>query len=77
MAHVAGATLIPMDELPERVEQIPLGRRRCTSSARPGHAAIASAEWLFAQGFDATNVIGGTRAWIEAGKPTVSGPDPG
>lgn len=75
-AHVAGATLIPMDELPERIEQIPLDAPVyliCATGARSGRAA----EWLLAQGFDATNVLGGTRAWIEAGKPTVSGPDPG
>jgi rhodanese-related sulfurtransferase len=75
-AHVPGAKLMPMDELPELVEEIPLDvpvYLICATGVRSDRAA----QWLLAQGFDASNVTGGTRAWIEAGKPIVSGPDPG
>jgi rhodanese-related sulfurtransferase len=75
-AHVPGAKLIPMDELPELVEEISMDvpvYLICATGARSNRAS----QWLLAQGFDATNVAGGTKAWIEAGKPTVSGADPG
>lgn len=75
-AHVAGARLVPLDELPERVDEVPTDTPVyliCAVGGRSGRAA----EWLIAQGIDATNVAGGTKAWIEAGKPTVSGEEPG
>ena len=45
----------------------------CATGGRSHRAA----QWLIAQGFDATNLAGGTKAWIEAGKPTVTGSEPG
>lgn len=74
--HVPGARLLPMDELPERVDDIPMDVPVyviCHSGGRSHRAA----QWLLAQGYDATNVAGGTAAWIEAGKPTASGTEPG
>lgn len=75
-AHVAGARLVPLDELPERIDEIPADTPVyviCAVGGRSGRAA----EWLLGQGLDATNVAGGTMAWIEAGKPTVTGSEPG
>jgi rhodanese-related sulfurtransferase len=65
-AHVPGATLIPLDEVPERAEEIPSDRTVyliCRSGARSRRAA----EFLVARGYDAVNVAGGTLAWIDAG----------
>jgi rhodanese-related sulfurtransferase len=75
-AHVAGARLMPMDELPERLDEIPTDAPVYLICAT-GRRSDRAAEWLLTQGFDAANVAGGTRAWIEAGKPTVSGADAG
>lgn len=75
-AHVPGAILIPLGELPDRLEEVPSDRAVlfiCASGVRSRRAA----EFLARHGADATNVAGGTLAWIEAGKPTVSGPHPG
>jgi rhodanese-related sulfurtransferase len=66
---------MPLDELPELVDQIPMEvpvYLICQSGGRSHRAA----EWLLAQGFDANNVAGGTVAWVEAGKPTAAGIDP-
>ncbi len=74
--HVPGARLMPMDEIPELVDQIPDDAPVyviCGSGPRSHRVT----EWLLAQGYDATNVAGGTKAWIEAGKPIVTGPEPG
>jgi rhodanese-related sulfurtransferase len=75
-AHVAGARLIPLDELPDRLDEVPTDTPVYLICAVGGRSARAS-EWLIAQGVDATNVAGGTKGWIEAGKPTVSGEEPG
>ena len=75
-AHVPGALLIPLPELPSRVAEIPEGdpvNLICRSGARSQKAA----ELLAAQGRSVVNVAGGTLAWIESGRSTVSGPERG
>jgi len=75
-AHVPGARLVPLDELPDRVGELPTDQPLYLICAVGGRSGRAS-EWLIAQGVDATNVAGGTKAWIEAGKPIVTGSEPG
>ncbi len=75
-AHVPGAILIPLPELPARDEEIPDAdpvHLICRSGARSQKAA----ELLAAQGRSVTNVAGGTLAWIDSGRSTVSGPERG
>lgn len=73
-AHVPGAILIPLATLPERLDELPTGVLHviCRSGARSHRAA----EWLVGQGREAVNVAGGTLAWVESGKPHLSGMDP-
>lgn len=75
-AHVPGAVLVPLDELPERVAEVPTGEPLYVICERGGRSAKA-VEYLRPQGFDAVNVAGGTSAWIEAGHDTVAGNEPG
>lgn len=73
--HVPGARLIPMAELPERVSEIPRDQPVyvvCATGARSGRAAHFFKE----QGIDATNIAGGTKAWMQAGHPTTGGNQP-
>jgi len=75
-AHVPGVILIPLAEVTERVAEIPSDGPVyviCRSGARSAKAA----EWLISQQFDATNVAGGTLAWIDSGRPVLSGGEPG
>ena len=75
-AHVPGAVLIPLAEVPERVGEIPRDREVyiiCRSGKRSHTAAV----FLAQHGIDAVNVAGGTLAWLDAGKPVVGGPDAG
>lgn len=69
-AHIEGATLIPLDELRDRLADVP--RRPivvvCRSGARSGVAADA----LSGAGYDAVNLDGGMIAWMAAGLPTAS-----
>ena len=72
-ARVPGVPLIPLPELAERTDEVPAGDPLYVICAAGGRSAKA-AEHLRTLGVDAVNVAGGTRAWIEAGYPTESGP---
>ena len=71
-AHVPGATLVPMGQLPGRVEDLDRSRP-VYLICRSGHRSAVMCEVLDAQGFDAVNVAGGTLAWVRAGKPYERG----
>jgi len=68
-----GALLIPMGDVPERIDEIPTGAQVNVICA-VGNRSKRVAEYLLRQDFDAANVAGGMRAWAEAGLPTVAGP---
>jgi rhodanese-related sulfurtransferase len=73
--HVAGAVLIPLGQVSDRVAEVPTDSPVyviCKSGGR----SLRAAEWLIAQGVDASNVVGGTMAWIGSGRPVVVGGEP-
>ena len=67
-AHVPGAVLIPLNELPARQDEIPNDRPLLVICAN-GPRSARAVEALRAAGYDATNVVGGTNAWIDADFP--------
>ncbi len=70
--HVAGATLIPLPELGQRVKEIPAGRPLYIICAVGGRSMTAATA-LVAAGFDAVSVAGGTKGWIASGRDVVTG----
>jgi rhodanese-related sulfurtransferase len=71
--HVPHAQLIPLADVPERIEEIPSDERIyviCATGARSARAV----DYLNRQGYDSVNVAGGTKAWLEAGHPVEHGP---
>ena len=74
-ARVPGVPLIPLGELAERTDDVPDGEPLYVICAVGGRSARA-AEHLRRLGIDAVNVAGGTKAWIDSGRPVVTGPDP-
>lgn len=74
--HVPGALLVPLPELPGRLEQIPAADTLyviCRSGARSRSAC----EFLISNGRPSVNVAGGTLAWISADHPIATGPEAG
>jgi rhodanese-related sulfurtransferase len=71
--HVPGAQLIPLAEVPERIEEIPDDERVYVICAGGGRSAKA-VDFLNRQGYDTVNVAGGSKAWREAGHPVEHGP---
>jgi len=71
-ARVPGAVSIPLNDVPDRVDDF---------SSRPtyviclsGGRSMRACEFLAARGAHVVNVVGGTRAWLESGRPHESGP---
>jgi rhodanese-related sulfurtransferase len=73
--HVDGAVHIPLGTVPDRVADLPADAPVLVICQVGGRSARA-VQFLRAQGLDATNVAGGTKAWIDSGRPVVTGPAP-
>ncbi len=74
-AHAPGAVLIPLSELTERVDEFPTDGDLliiCRSGAR----SMRACEFLAEREVQATNVAGGTAAWIRSGFEVVTGNSP-
>ena len=66
-AHVPGVRLIPMSQLTGRLAEIDQDETLyliCASGNRSAHVGLV----LEQHGYDTVNVVGGTSAWVRAGK---------
>lgn len=69
--HIEGALHIPMNDLPERVEELDPDEDVYVI-CRSGGRSFRVVQWLVGNGYSAMNVSGGMGAWLEAGKPMVA-----
>lgn len=70
--HIAGARLIPLNELHRRMSELPTGREIvciCASGSRSKSAA----KTLMKAGYKVVDVTGGIHAWRRAGLPVKKG----
>ena len=74
--HVPGATLIPLATVPARIGEVPSGGEVLVI-CRTGGRSRRAAEILISNGISATNVAGGTKAWMESGRGITRGEEPG
>ncbi len=70
--HVAGAVNIPLSLVPVRIHEVPPGGDLVVI-CRSGNRSMQACMWLANQGRPATNVIGGTVAWMSSGRPVETG----
>ncbi|WP_309081735.1 rhodanese-like domain-containing protein [Zhihengliuella sp.] len=75
--HAAGAVHIPMNEVPERLDELDPDEDTYVI-CRTGGRSAQVAQYLTVNGYTAFNVAGGSGAWLEAGLPLQSetGEDP-
>lgn len=71
-AHIAGSTLIPMNEIPGRAHQELDEDAPILVMCHHGARSLSVATWLRQQGFDkAQSVAGGIDAWSRTIDPSV------
>ncbi len=76
--HISGAVHIPIDDLPDRIDEVPRDKKVlfiCAMGVRSGLAC----EVAFSMGYDPTNLYNiddGTPAWIAGNHPTSYGNNP-
>lgn len=74
--HVGGAVLIPMNQVPGRLAELPRGAPLIVYCAA-GVRSYGVAHYLREQGFaQAWSLVGGIGAWLETGAPYVQPPWP-
>jgi phage shock protein E len=67
--HIPGVTLIPMNEVPDRLSEIPTDKEVIVT-CRTGNRSGQVTDFLRQEGFDNVhNMAGGIVAWQEAGLP--------
>ena len=72
--HLAGATLIPLGQLPARLNEVPKDKE-IVVVCRTGHRSAQGRDILLSNGFTrVTSMTGGLTQYIADGYPTVSGP---
>ncbi|MFZ5820855.1 MAG: rhodanese-like domain-containing protein, partial [Chloroflexota bacterium] len=71
--HAPDTTLIPLDELSARVDELPKDRPILVV-CRSGNRSQAGRDILQQAGFEATSMDGGLNEWRERGYPVTSGP---
>ncbi|RME24142.1 MAG: rhodanese-like domain-containing protein [Deltaproteobacteria bacterium] len=69
--HVPGAVNIPLQELKARIGELePHRSEDFAVICAVGGRSAAAVDYLRSQGFDkVVNVVGGTKAWVQAGYP--------
>lgn len=69
-AHATGVKLIPLGELPDRVQELDKTKPVLAICAKGGRS-MKACQFLLGEGFtECINVDGGTTAWVEQGLPT-------
>lgn len=74
--HVPGAKLIPMAQLPGRLDEIEK-REPVYVLCASGNRSAAMTSLLREAGYDAYSVAGGTTGWVRAGRDVVEGRERG
>ncbi len=72
-ARIEGLVAMPLSQFGARFGELPTGRPLLLICASGGRSGMASAH-LLANGYTASNVLGGMHAWERAGLPVKRGP---
>ncbi len=71
--HVPGTTLIPLDELPARISEVP-SDQQVVVVCRSGNRSMQARDFLIQAGYtEVSSLSGGLNAWGQAGYELVEG----
>ncbi|HEV7428380.1 MAG TPA: rhodanese-like domain-containing protein [Thermoanaerobaculia bacterium] len=68
---IDGSTLIPMNSLPQRLQEIPRDRP-VALYCHAGMRSMMAGQWLSQQGFDALSLAGGIDRWAVEIEPSMN-----
>jgi rhodanese-related sulfurtransferase len=68
--HIPGATNVPLDELPQRLDEVPRNGALAVICAGGYRSSMACSLLARAGVTNLANVTGGTTAWVQEGLPT-------
>jgi rhodanese-related sulfurtransferase len=68
--HIEGAIHIPLQQLPQRLDEVPEGQTLVV--CKVGGRSARAVAWLGQQGREAVNLDGGMIDWADTGRPMVS-----
>lgn len=68
--HIAGALHVPMNDIPDRLGELPAGQILVVCKVGGRSAQVTG--YLTQQGLEAVNLDGGMLDWEAAGRPMVS-----
>jgi len=72
--HIPGATLIPLGDLPSRLNEVPKDKK-IVVVCRSGNRSASGRDILLNAGYpQVTSMGGGMKLWTTAGLPVVTGP---
>jgi rhodanese-related sulfurtransferase len=75
--HVPGATLVVLGTVPDHVDEFRSPEGVTTYViCKAGGRSMNAAQYLLGHGIETVNVAGGTMAWIQSGRPVVTGDQP-
>lgn len=69
--HIENAAHIPMNQVPQRMAELPTESTIVVVCKSGGRSAAVTA-FLRDQGMDAVNLAGGVLAWTAAGRPLIA-----
>ena len=68
---IDGSTLVPMNSLPQRLQEIPRDRP-VVLYCHGGMRSMMAGQWLSQQGFDALSLAGGIDRWAREVEPEMN-----
>lgn len=71
--HAPNATLIPLDQLPNRLNEVPKGQEILVV-CRSGNRSQQGRDILLSAGYNATSMTGGLKEWFAKGYPIEGAP---
>jgi phage shock protein E len=71
--HIPNTTLIPLDELPNRLSEVPKDKQILVV-CRSGNRSQQGRDILLSAGYNATSMTGGLKEWYAKGYPTDGAP---
>jgi len=71
ICSIDGSTLIPMNTLPQRLQELPRDRA-VVLYCHSGMRSMMAGQWLSQQGFDALSLAGGIDRWAREIEPDMA-----